>query len=78
MQLGLRGKALLFLFATGLAMGGISLAVVTSLQRDVTHELTSYAAERYVKYHKERTLVVFRGIWLLPKRWQTHLSSVAG
>lgn len=68
MQLGLRGKALLFLFTTGLAMGGISLAVVTSLQRDVTHELTSYAAERYVQYHKERTLGGIQGDLALAKK----------
>lgn len=56
MQLGLRGKALLFLLATGLAMSGISMAIVASLHRTVSRDLASYAAENYVQYIKERTL----------------------
>lgn len=68
MQLGLRGKALLFLLATGLAMGGISLAIVASLQSEITHGLASYAAESYVQYHKERTLGGIQGDLALARK----------
>lgn len=68
MQLGLRGKALFFLLATGLAMSGISMAIVASLQSRITHELASYAAERYVQYHKEKTLGGIQGDLALAKK----------
>jgi len=68
MQLGLREKALFFLLAIGLAMGGLSTALVASLQSKITYELTSYAAERYVQYHKERTLGGIQGDLALARK----------
>lgn len=68
MQLGLRGKALFFLLVTGFAMSGILMAIVVSLQHKDTHELASYAAERYVQYHKEKTLGGIQGDLALARK----------
>lgn len=56
MQMGLRGKVLTYLLVGGLAFGGITLAVVDNILGRIKVDLSSYAAERYVQYHREKTL----------------------
>ncbi|MDP1525315.1 MAG: response regulator [Rhodocyclaceae bacterium] len=56
MHWGLREKALAYLLAGGLAIGLLTFGMVNSVLDTIKHELAGYAAERYVQYHREKTL----------------------
>ncbi len=56
MPLGLRAKASLSLLIGGLAIAGAAMIMAGTLQETIKRELTGSAAQRYVQYHKEKTL----------------------
>jgi two-component system sensor histidine kinase/response regulator len=54
--LGIRAKALIYLLLVGLVIGGLVLFLASRVQGQIKTDLSRYAAERYVAYHKEKTL----------------------